>query len=311
MKDQPLISIITVNYNQAKVTCELLASIRKLNYKNIETIVVDNCSSEKTAHIIAGQYPEVKVIVSNKNLGFAGGNNLGIKASNGDFLFFVNNDTELTPDIIQNLLNRFKESPEAGVVSPKIRYFAKPEVIQYAGYTPVNPYTARNKTIGHLETDKGQHDMAKETNYAHGAAMMVKREIIHKVGMMPEEFFLYYEELDWCEQIKRTGFKIYFEPKALIFHKESISVGKMSTLKTYYLTRNRILFMRRNARKLQLFIFILFLILFTIPKNTIVYLFKKEKKHLEVFIKAILWNYKDQRKEKPSGSQGSRGLATA
>jgi GT2 family glycosyltransferase len=293
---KPFISIITVNYNQVQVTCELLASIRKLNYEDVEVIVVDNGSTEDP-RVIENLYPEVNLIMSDRNLGFAGGNNLGIKVASGDYLFFVNNDTELNPDILEHMIARFEMDNDIGMVSPKIKYHSQPELIQYAGYTEINSSTGRNRTVGYKEKDNGQYDMARATYYGHGAAMMIKREILKDVGMMPEDFFLYYEELDWCEQIKRTGYKIYYEPKAEIYHKESISVGKISPLKTYYMTRNRILFMKRNASWSNFLIFIFFFTFFSVPKSLLMYSLKREKEHLKAFTNGIHWHF-TSKKEK-------------
>ncbi|HXH19766.1 MAG TPA: glycosyltransferase family 2 protein [Chitinophagales bacterium] len=289
-KSHPLVSIITVNFNQAEMTCALLNSVKKLTYPNFEMIVVDNGSQENPSAKILTVFPSAKIIISKINLGFAGGNNLGIRESKGEYLFFVNNDTELSADVIEPLLMAFEKNKKAGVISPKIYYFEQPEIIQYAGYTPVNPCTARNATIGQFEKDRGQHDQPKPTPYAHGAAMMVKREAIDKAGMMPEFFFLYYEELDWCEQIRKAGFEIYYEPKAKVYHKESVSVGKLSPMKTFYLTRNRILFMRRNAGTLNLMLFALFLAFVTIPKNVLMYCLKGEFTLARSFLQGVIWN---------------------
>lgn len=295
MMHQPLVSIISVNFNQAKVTHELLVSLESLTYKNIEVIIVDNGSSEDLLSILKDSYdvPKLEIVKSVDNLGFAGGNNLGIKKAKGEYLYFVNNDTELLPNSIQPILERFELDPAIGVVSPKINYFSSPEIIQYAGYSSMNTFTARNYAIGHKEIDKGQHEIAMQTHYAHGAAMMVKKEVIESVGMMPEVFFLYYEELDWCEQIKRKGYKIYYEPKALIYHKESISVGKDSPLKTYYLTRNRILFMRRNFSFIHLCVFFTYFSLLTVPVKTLHFFFKSQHQHLKAFYQGLQWNFQN------------------
>jgi GT2 family glycosyltransferase len=287
---KPYVSIISVNYNQAEVTCELIKSIRKLSYKDIEIIVVDNGSTEDPS-IIRQKYPEVNLIISPHNLGFAGGNNLGIKAAVGDYLFFVNNDTELTPHIIEMLLERFEKDSDIGMVSPKIKFYDHREIIQYAGYSEVNPYTARNHTIGKYEKDEGQYDLARVTPYGHGAAMMVRRDVINKVGYMPENFFLYYEELDWCEQIKNAGYKIYYEPRGVVYHKESTSIGNESILKTYFMTRNRILFMRRNTHWWHFMIFLIFFTLFSIPKAIFKYILKHQKQHLKAFFDGFIWNF--------------------
>lgn len=293
-KTQPLVSIITINYNQAQATYELLQSIKKVTYSNYEVIVVDNASNENPKPLINALFPEVTVILSKENLGFAGGNNLGIAAAKGKYLFFVNNDTELTENVMEQLLAMFEEVPNLGMVSPKICYYDEPDRIQYVGFTRINPYTARNTTIGEHEIDKGQYSQPVPTPYAHGAAMMVKREVIDNVGLMAETFFLYYEELDWCERIRKEGYEIYVEPNALIYHKESLSVGKLSALKTYYITRNRILFMRRHASNLQWLAFVLFMALFTIPKNLISYAMKRDFKHIKAFVKGILWNFSNR-----------------
>ena len=119
---------------------------------------------------------------------------------------------------------------------------------------------------------------------------MVPRSVVEEAGMMPEKFFLYYEELDWSEQIRRKGYKIYYQPASLIYHKESMTTGKASPLKTFYQTRNRILFMKRNVAWYQFLVFIIFFILLTIPKNTIKFLLEGKVQHLKAFWKGILWH---------------------
>ena len=241
------ISIITINYNGLKDTCELIETL-PLEDESLEVIVVDNASKEDEASIIKKRYSQVKVIRSNQNLGFAGGNNLGIKAAKGKYLFFINNDTLLrhqTSDI-RHLINRLESSPKIGIVCPKIRFAWGDNPIQFAGYTPLSLITMRNHAIGCGEPDKGQYDTAHPTPYAHGAAMMVKREVIEKAGMMPECYFLYYEELDWSMMIRRAGYDIWYEPACTIYHKESQTTGQNSPLRAYYLTRNRLLFVKRN-----------------------------------------------------------------
>lgn len=290
MINKPLISIITVNYNNVNITADLLRSILRLEYSNIEVIVVDNDSSENPSDELKKIIPSAQIILSEKNLGFAGGNNLGIKAAKGDYLFFVNNDTELSPQIFDGLLEIFEDYPDAGVVSPKFHYFYAPGTIEFAGYNAINAFTGRNSMVGCRTKDEGQYDAIAKTNYAHGGGMMVSRKVIDEVGLMPEVYFLYYEEFDWCEQIKRKGYSIYYQYKSLIYHKESMSVGKKSTLKTFYLNRNRILFMRRNIKGLSFLGFTFYYTFFTLPKNTINYLFKKENDHLKAFWKGLIWN---------------------
>ncbi|MFT4155795.1 glycosyltransferase family 2 protein [Parafilimonas sp.] len=298
MTIKPLISIITINYNNADITADLLRSILCLQYANTEVIVVDNASGENPSEKLKSVLPSVKIILSDKNLGFAGGNNLGIKQAKGDYLFFVNNDTELTPTILEGLLEIFHNYPDAGVASPKFHYYYAPGTIEFAGYNAVNTFTARNSMVGCRTKDEGQYDAISKTNYGHGGGMMVSRRVIDEVGLMPEVYFLYYEEFDWCEQIKKKGFNIYYQYKSLIYHKESMSVGKTSTLKTFYLNRNRILFMRRNVKGISFLGFAFYYTFFTLPKNTLGFLLKKETDHLKAFWKGIKWNLSNRNLKK-------------
>ncbi|MGX1928621.1 glycosyltransferase family 2 protein [Flagellimonas sp. 2504JD4-2] len=286
----PLVSIITINYNESEVTLEMLESLKGLTYPNIEVIVVDNASPNDSPDIIKEQYPGVCLIKSRENLGFAGGNNLGVKQSTGDYLLFINNDTIVPEGFIEPLVQTLQEDKTIGMVSPKIKFHWNPELIQYAGYTPMNHWTIRNNSIGYHQKDDGRFDTEGETESIHGAAMMVPRTVVDKVGMMTEIYFLYYEEHDWAEMIKRAGYKIYYQPKSHILHKESISTGKFSPLKTYYISRNRILFARRNFKPLQLGISLLFQCFVSIPKNSLQFLIKRELKHFKAFWKAISWN---------------------
>lgn len=288
----PSVSVVTLNWNTTELTCAFLHSIISQNtYKNLEVIVVDNGSAQDPSSAFHSVYPQVKVILNDRNLGFAGGNNAGIKIAGGDFIFIVNNDTEFTPCLIEGLLDIFARYTDAGMVCPKFHYYFEKGTIEYAGYRSVNIFTGRNGMIGCREKDQGQYNEIRVTNYAHGGAMMLSRKVIDEVGLMPEEFFLYYEEFDWSEKMKRKGYKVYYQPGSLIYHKESMTAGKSSALKTFYLTRNRILFMRRNMPIHTLIIFMAYFIFFTIPKNTFVFLFKGQKQHLRSFWKGIMWHF--------------------
>ncbi len=286
------VSIVTVNYNHSHVTDELLDSIAKKNtYSNLEIIVVDNASLVNPVPTWILKYPAVKFIRSEINLGFAGGNNVGIKAATGDYLFLINNDTEITDGLIETLVSTLDNHPEVGMVSPKIKYFDQPDMLQYAGYTPMNYFTARNSCIGQFEIDKGQYDhVTGITGFAHGAAMMVKKEAIEKAGMMSENFFLYYEEMDWSDHIKKQGYKVWVNMQALIYHKESISVGKGSALKEYFMTRNRILFTRRNAKPYQQLVFYFHYLFLVTPRNIVSYIKNGNASFIKQLFRAIWWN---------------------
>ena len=241
------VSVITINYNGLEDTCALIETI-PFN-ENMEVIVIDNASKNQEAETIAKLYPKVKVIKSKRNLGFAGGNNLGIQAAQGKYLFLINNDTIFKEFNIQTLIDRLESSLHIGIVCPKIRFSWDNNPIQFAGYSELSKITVRNHAIGFNEEDHGQYDTAHPTPYAHGAAMLIKREAIDKVGLMPECYFLYYEELDWSMMFTRAGYQIWYDPQCTIFHKESQATGQNSPLRTYYLTRNRLLLVCRNYQE--------------------------------------------------------------
>jgi GT2 family glycosyltransferase len=287
-----LISIITVNFNQPQATLDLLKSIYECYPKaNLEVIVVDNGSTEDHGVEFKNTDLHVLYIRSEKNLGFAGGNNLGIKSAKGEYLFLVNNDTEFSAGLLETLTETMEGNAEIGIISPKINYWDNKEIIQYAGFTEMNYYTCRNECIGQFETDHGQfNNVNAETGYVHGAAMMIRRSALKAAGNMAENFFLYYEEMDWCEQIKRSGFKIWINTNALIYHKESLSVGKNSAIKEFFMNRNRILFTRRNATAGQRLFFWFYFICFVTPRNVIKYVTEGTGSFIGVLLKAISWN---------------------
>jgi len=285
----PLVSVIALNYNNTAVTVEFLRSIREhCSYPAIEVIVVDNGSVEDPSMACIAEYPAVKMVLTGSNLGFSAGNNAGLRVAKGDYFFIVNNDTEFTPGLLEGLLEIFQTYPDAGMACPKFQYFFDKGILEWAGFRKVNVFTGRNTAIGHGEVDEGQYNTIQETPYAHGGAMLVPRRVVEDVGLMPEMFFLYYEELDWSEQIRRKGYKIYYQPASMIYHKESMTTGKASPLKTFYQTRNRILFMKRNVAWYQYLVFILVFIFLTVPKNSLQFVLGGKMEHLKAFWKATL-----------------------
>jgi len=259
------LSIITINYNGLKDTCALIETI-PFNDK-MEVIVVDNASANDEVSEIQKRFPYVTIIKSDKNLGFAGGNNIGIKASRGKYLFLINNDTIFKEFKVKPLIDRLESSDNIGIVCPKIRFAWGNYPIQYTGYTPLSKITVRNQAVGFGEEDKGQYETAHPTPYAHGAAMLIKREALEKVGLMPECYFLYYEELDWSMMFTRAGYQIWYEPTCTIYHKESQTTGQNSPLRTYYITRNRLLLVKRNYEGFYKYMAYCYLIGLVIPRD--------------------------------------------
>ncbi len=282
------VSIITINYNGLEETCALIETI-PFN-ENMEVIVVDNASKNQEAETIAVRYPQVKVIQSEKNLGFAGGNNLGIQAAQGKYLFLINNDTFFKDFNIQALIDRMESSTDIGIVCPKIRFAWGNNSIQYTGYSRLSRVSVRNHAIGFNEEDYGQYDSAHPTPYAHGAAMLIKRDAINNIGPMPDCYFLYYEELDWSMMFTRAGYQIWYEPKCTIYHKESQATGQNSPLRTYYLTRNRLLLVRHNPQEFNKPLAYIYLIGIVAPRDIAKYTLSTRFDLLQATCKGI-WDF--------------------
>ena len=260
-------SVISVNYNGFGLTCDMIESLQRHVSVPYELIVVDNGSVRDEAELIGERYPDVVTIRSARNLGFAGGNNLGIEAAKGEYILLLNNDTIVKDDTLGLLCDVLDARPELGAVCPKIRFAAEPCPIQFAGYTPLSRVTLRNSLLGFNCPDDGSYDTPHDTPYAHGAAMMVRREAVAAAGPMPELYFLYYEELDWSQKITDKGYKIGYEPRATVFHKESRTTGAESPLRTFYLTRNRLLFGWRNRTGAARYLTVLYQCGVAAPKN--------------------------------------------
>ena len=285
MQNEFKLSIITINYNGLKDTCELIDSIPFNNY--MEVIVVDNASTQDEASVISKRFPQVKVLRSEQNLGFAGGNNLGIKEAQGKYILLINNDTYFKELNIDALIERLESSDKISIVCPKLRFAWGNNPIQFAGFTELSPITIRNQAIGFGEEDHGQYDTAHPTPYAHGAAMLIKREALDKVGFMPECFFLYYEEIDWSMMFTRAGYEIWYDPACTVYHKESQTTGQNSPLRTYYITRNRLLLVKRNYKGINKYLSYIYLIGIVGLRDILKYTFIQQPGLLKAVLKGL------------------------
>ena len=254
------VAVVTVNYNTDKDTNNLLKSLSKIVTKNIQLniIVVDNGSKIPFQLNPTEKKEDIHLIRSEKNTGFAGGFNLGIQKAlhqSADYVLIINNDTQVYPDMLNNLLQAIESNPQIGVAVPKI-YFAKGhefhksryqanelgKVIWYAGgFTDWD--NVRSIHRGMDEVDSGQYDKAEPTEFATGCCMLFKREVLEKIGFFNEKYFLYYEDADLSERIKKAGYQIYYVPTAYLYHMNaSSSGGPGNNLHDYFLTRNQMLF---------------------------------------------------------------------
>lgn len=298
----PLTSIITVNFHQTAVTIALLESVgRFYRAGDVEVILVDNGASEDQAHLFKPYFENLQYIRSAKNLGFAGGNNLGIKQAKSDYILLLNNDTEIHEGCLETMQAELNANEKIGLLSPLLLYFDQKDLVQYAGFTPLNYITGRNEIIGALAHDNGQFNESYATGFCHGAAVMCRRADLNKAGLMDENYFLYYEELDWCEKFKRLGKEIWFTGKTRVYHKESVSVGKESPLKVYFMTRNRMLFIRKNTGWTTAILFSIYYTLIACPKAVIGYLLQGQANLVKAVLKGLWWNFTHAKDSKNLG----------
>lgn len=278
----------------------MLHSLSLLNYPSWEVIVVDNASPQHSSASLKIGFPFIKHISSPVNLGFAGGNNIGLQFAKGEYIFFLNNDTEVTEGLVTELVLHLQQHASCGIACPKIKYHSTPEIIQYAGAMGLHPLTSRSFDIGWLQKDSGQYNDCRKTDLPNGASMMIPARLIKKIGSMSELFFLYYEELDWAARFKKAGFEVHYVGSAEVFHKESVSTGINSSFKTYYLFRNRLLYIRRNYRRTEFAVAVFYFILVSAPFHFVSHAVKKQWSHCNAIARALLWNFSNRSFIEPS-----------
>lgn len=258
----PKVAVVVLSYNGRTDTIQCLENLRQLNYPNFSVIVVDNASTDGSVAAIQADHPEVELIASAVNLGFSAGNNLGLQhalKNEAEYALLLNNDTESDPDMLNQLIDAMEETPDAGLVGPMIYYFDEPERIWSAGGR-LSWKTGKATMIGIDEMDFGQHQKrVREVDFVTGCAAMVRTCILDHVGDLDPRFFVYYEEVEWCTRIRRNGYKILHVPEAKVWHKINPQVRNTSRLVHYYMTRNRLLFLREARMGFQAWIHTLLL----------------------------------------------------
>lgn len=260
-----LLSVITVNFNGIVYTRDFLDSLCGLSESDdVEIIVVDNASDANEAEVLQKEYPWVKCVRSEENLGFSGGNNLGAKRSRGKYLLFVNNDIIANADALFRLVDVLKSNPDVAAVSPCI--VNANGSYAYTGSKPLGKYLLRL----HYSTEAGHE--AGEVPLIHGAAVMMPRAKWEEVGGWPEPYFLYFEEVDLSLHLKKLGYKLWYEPKAQLIHIGSCSTGRNSPLSCYYGSRNHLLLYCRNLDGWKKLYAVMYHLLLIVPHNIVVYI---------------------------------------
>lgn len=271
-----MVSIITINYNGAFVTKRLLDSLNEaLTGVDYEVIVVDNNSSEEDKNCLRSVAKEnVKIVYNSENSGFAAGNNIGIENSSGDYIMLLNNDTVAKNDFITPLVDFLECNVNVGIACSRIMSLENSSVIQFGGYSPVGKYMIDIKSAYNNCENTCVVSGDVKTPFAHGAAMMFRRSSLYKTGMMPLDYFLYFEELDWSMSFTSAGYEIWCVSGSMIYHEGSHSMGGVLPLKIYYNTRNRLVFAARNLKGIYRIGNIFFQLFISVPKNGFKFLLK-------------------------------------
>ncbi len=252
---QKKVFIIILNWNGWFDTKECLASLEKVSYDNFEVILIDNNSREPMPSVSSAQNLKITQIYNKENLGFAGGNNQGIKLAlegNADYILLLNNDTVVEPDFLSKLVEAAEEDESAGIVGPLIYFFDERNKIWSAGGKITSHFT-RGELIGYQETDEGQYRAAEQVDYVSGTCLLIKAEVMKKIGFISEEYFLYYEDTNWCQRAKKAGWRCLLVPQARIYHKASRSTQEFSYPYIYYHSRNGLMFGEKFGNKLVIY----------------------------------------------------------
>lgn len=243
------IAVIVLNWNGRDDTLQCLDSLAAVDYDNFEVLVVDNGSSDGSVAAIRAEFPHVAVIETGENLGYAGGNNVGIRvalARDAELMLLLNNDTVVDPRFLSELAAAAGDAPTAGVFGAKIFHYAEQERVWYAGAR----WDSNKLGFQILKEDPDGDNSVFDTAYACGCALMVRRAVIDRIGYLEPKFFLTYEETDFCYRARRNGFRVVYVPRAVVWHKISASFGgQQSPLVSYFMTRNYLLWTERNLSR--------------------------------------------------------------
>lgn len=237
--NNPLVSIIIVNYNGEMFLGDCLVALQAQTYHNHEIILVDNGSADDSVNYVRQAHPEVKIILNDVNYGFAKGNNLGIKASNGKYILALNNDTKTDSHWIEELIQVAENNEQVGMCASKILFMHDPKLIDSTGLGIYPDGTSRQR--GWSEEDKGQFDNKRDVLLPSGCAALYRRKMLDQIGNFDERFFAYCEDTDLGLRAQLAGWKCVFVPKAIVYHHYSGFWKGYPLKKIFLIERNRIL----------------------------------------------------------------------
>ena len=285
---KPSVSIIVLNYNGYCDTVECIESISKIKYDNYNIIIVDNNSNDGSKeNLVLLKNERTEIIFCDSNTGYAGGNNIGIRKAiqNGsDYICLLNNDVEVTEDFLDVLVNYMEEHPNVGICSPMICEYNQRNKVQSSGCS-INYWTGETPFFNYMRDVNEVENSIITCDYVGGACMVFKSQVVKEIGYIPEVYFLFYEETEWCSKIKKKGYRIICNCFARVYHKGSVAVNKKEGLKEHYMCRNRVLFIRRNSSRIQKVFFYVYIII-AMFVNALV---KGQWKRMLYYFEGLFW----------------------
>lgn len=246
----PLVAIVILTWNQRDLTLDCLESLAAMEYpsERLQLVVVDNGSGDDTVLAIRARFPHITVLENGDNLGFAEGNNVGIRhalAGPAEHIMLLNNDTVVDQQMLNELLRVMKQYPDTGIVGPKMLYFDPPDLIWSAG-NRIDWRMGGSVRLQAEELDTATDQSPQAVDFITACGILLRRQVIDQIGFLDWRFFIYYEETDWCVRARHVGWNIFYAPAARLWHKVSATMGTTSPATDYYMNRNVLLFLAKN-----------------------------------------------------------------
>jgi GT2 family glycosyltransferase len=250
--DTPGVLIVILNWNGKADTTECLQSLERINYPNYHTVLVDNGSSDGSIEHFRTAFPDLEIVDNGKNLGYAEGNNVGIRVAierNAGYVLLLNNDVVVDPDFLTELVSAAMSGSNIGFVGPKVYHYdrhGRKDVISFAGGR-LCVWKGSARPIGINETDRGQHDLTRDVDYVEGSCILASVAALKRIGLLRPVFFTYWEDIDWCARGSRTGFRSVYAHRAMIWHKIGSYTREKSSRAYYFYGRNVFVFLKNNG----------------------------------------------------------------
>jgi GT2 family glycosyltransferase len=264
----PKVFVVVLNWNGHAKTVRCVRSLQQITYPNHEILLVDNASTDGSADVLSAEFPQYSLIRCESNLGYAGGNNVGIRHAlerQADYVLVLNNDTTVDPHFLEPLVSCAEGHSNAGICGGKVYLLGRPDLIDSAG-GKIDLWFGRAYGYGHGEKDRGQFDSVREVEYLGGACILVSRRVFERVGLLPTHYFMYYEETDFALCARRAGFKILYVPDSRIWHDVPEPAALPDRMRLYHATRSQVMFIRRHASFLQRTVYLSYKLLVFFPR---------------------------------------------